>query len=847
MTAGNALMDLKREITGYGPRDAELIILLNYPNRHELQSKVPLSGSQNERVRLMLDECGIDITAVRVEYVAEYGASNVNDFYELRFSKSSGEFVRVAPNSECIRWFYDLENRLKLCSNKKVILAMGDLATNAVTNEMYASDAHSYVIPCKNGIVIPTYEPNHFAPHMFPHEDHWLKLAINKAKATLDGKQDIKHNLLIKPTFKETIDYIQDCSRRQYVAVDIETDQTTYSITTIGLARSESEAISIPFKHGDNSYWKPEEEAQILHQLAELFANEKVEKIFQNFIFDLMYLTREGLPFRGTIHDTMYLAHAINPELEKSLAALARIYCYCSPWKDNTDWRGSESLWRYNARDCARTFQIFLGQQTELKERNLNAFVDNHITPLLKCIQDACVRGLLVDKERLQEVTDMLVKEREEVIGRLQYIASTKVNYELERRSDLDVELTDTQILQAKLDGLIALNKTGSVKKGSPIHKKKDKYFTKEFRPEQFNPNSPKQVVHLLRTMGYQVPIKDGSPCTDKKHLMKMYSKYNDKILFDLIHSNNLKTLYGNYSAEKLVLDPDGRLRWSYGIAETGRLKSYPTPWDTGRNIQNFPRDKKYNFKSIIIPDAGMTMGQLDLSQAEARVVAHLANDKLMQAAIYEPCTSTGKADFHQFVADAMTANMGKLIDRQFAKLINHAANYGMGAYTFMTNCIANGIYITYPEAEEIIKSREDTFPATKEWRFNLLEQIVKTRTLTNPFGRQRLFYGRLEKLEDGSDWTPNSWGIFREGFAYIPQSTVADVINVIWSRLLTEPTKIQVLQQCHDSLLFQCKPVDKEYVSGLIDHAAEVFIPIRDEKILIPTDIKWGNNWGAV
>ncbi len=834
-------MNLNKQTTGYGPRDAKLVILLDYPTRWELNSGIPLSGNHGAKVSSFLLAVGLSLSEIRVEYVVEREASDWKHFYEGLENK----YQPVSPTSELLAWWTDLDIRLSSLPKKQVILAMGELASRAVTNESGIESCHSYVIQTKHGTVIPTYEPNHFNAHMFPHEDHWLRLAIHKAKEVLNGKTDVVHQLTIRPTFSEVCDYIQNCSTRQYLCVDIETDQTTYSITTIGLAISETEAISIPLKVGNDSYFKPEEEAQILHLLAELFANERIEKIFQNFIFDVMYLTRDGLQFRGAIHDTMYLAHVLNPELPKSLKDLARIYCYCSPWKDNTDWRGSESLWRYNARDCARTFQIFMGQNTEINERNLRTFTDNHITPLLTCIQDACVRGLRVDSAKLASVSELLASERKIVVSALEEAASTVIQNPPIRRTDLDRELSEQEIEEQRALGLIS--KSGAVKKNEKFHRTKGVYKTKEFASEPFNPSSPKQVVAFLRGLGYQVPTKDGSPCTDRKHLMKMKVKYGDPLFDKLIQNGNLKTLYGNYSAENLKLDPDGRLRWTYGIAETGRLRSYETPWDTGRNVQNFPREKKYNFKSIIIPDEGMLMGQLDLSQAEARVTAHVAGDLGMQRAIYEPATPGGKPDFHQYVADYMTDIMGKRIDRQFAKLINHAANYGMGAYTFLENCIANGVSISYQEAEEIIKLREDTFPDVKMWRLDLQDQIIKTRTLTNPFGRQRLFYGRIERDEEGKNWTPSTMGIFREGYAYVPQSTVADVINVIWAKLLMHKDKIQILQQCHDSLLFQCKPEDKGYVSELIETSSQVLIPIPNDPIIIPVDLKFGDNWGSV
>ena len=89
---------------------------------------------------------------------------------------------------------------------------------------------------------------------------------------------------------------------------------------------------------------------------------------------------------------------------------------------------------------------------------------------------------------------------------------------------------------------------------------------------------------------------------------------------------------------------------------------------------------------------------------------------------------------------------------------------------------------------------------------------LRNARILTTPFGRRRMFFGR---------WGPD---LVREAYAYIPQSTVSDLINQgiirAWPAL---PQGWEIMMQVHDSVMLQIpKETDPMHISKFVHHYFE-------------------------
>ncbi len=117
------------------------------------------------------------------------------------------------------------------------------------------------------------------------------------------------------------------------VAVDVET--SSRQITSIAIAPDPTRAIVAPMwdkTKPDFSYWSAEDEVEIWLMLWEIFRQQR-PKVFHNAAFDLCYFCEMLLKFCGVVHDTMFMSHSLQPELEKSLGHLGSIYCNERAWK----------------------------------------------------------------------------------------------------------------------------------------------------------------------------------------------------------------------------------------------------------------------------------------------------------------------------------------------------------------------------------------------------------------------------------------------------------------------------------------------------------------------------------
>ncbi len=233
----------------------------------------------------------------------------------------------------------------------------------------------------------------------------------------------------------------------------------------------------------------------------------------------------------------------------------------------------------------------------------------------------------------------------------------------------------------------------------------------------------------------------------------------------------------------------------------------------------------------MIIPDPDHILVAVDLSQAEVRVVAwESGNEEFIY--FFE----SGK-DIHQVVADEIG------IERKICKNMVHGANYLVGAKTF-----AESIGKTVAQSKVYIARYFSRFPAIPAWQRRVIAEVRATRTLTNIFGRERTFYGRI-----GPDFD-------REAVAQGPQSTVGDLLNIGMVKLFNKG--YDILIQVHDEVLMQIPLQDtitfvdysnkKEEPMSMVNYnilrdiksTMQIPMEINGRELIIPAEISIGMNW---
>jgi DNA polymerase-1 len=243
--------------------------------------------------------------------------------------------------------------------------------------------------------------------------------------------------------------------------------------------------------------------------------------------------------------------------------------------------------------------------------------------------------------------------------------------------------------------------------------------------------------------------------------------------------------------------------------------------------MQNLPME----FRKHLVADDDNLMYNIDLSQAENRVVAYISPEPAMIAAFERG------VDLHKQTASLIfgipisevsdeigssSIGGGNFSQRFWGKKANHGLNYDLGYKTF-------AFYYEIPEVESrfIVDKYHKAYPGVHQYHAWIRNRLSKDRTLENLFGRKRLFLDR--------------WGdeLFKSAYSYIPQSTVAEKINrhgliyIYYNQHLFKP--VDILLQVHDNIIFQMN-----YKQWSWEQQAECLILIKDS---LESPLSWRGN----
>ena len=554
--------------------------------------------------------------------------------------------------------------------------------------------------------------------------------------------------IITRPSMPEIKQFLESIPRS--VSFDIEVVNLEVSCISIAFqnAPGKTIAMSIPFTSGGQEYMSIDDEAWVWDKIARILEDTSVRKIGQNLIFDTQFLFRKYGIVTKNIDDTMIAHGVLIPDFPKGLdyinSAYTKIPYYKDEGKKYYKIGGDEQkFWEYNAKDsivCEIAFPAIL---SDLKTKGNEATYERQkkLVEVLACISE---RGIRVDNEGIKKEQETVGKKILELNEMLNRMAGREINWN----------------------------------------------------------SNPQVIVYLYGEKGYKPYIKRGTgkPTVDEDAIKRLARSgcTEASILLQVNKLDSYKTKYLNVS-----LDEDGRLRGSYnpvGAADTGRLSSGKTIWETGMNLQNILPE----FKKHMLFDTGYIGYSLDLEQVENRIVAYIAPEAKMIQAFEE------RRDVHCLTAglildknpEDVSDSKGSCpfceypdlcghTERGWGKQSNHAFNYGRGYAS-----VALKLDIQEALAKRIRLAYHNAYPGVQIMWSWIQEELQRTRTLTNLFGRKRLFMAQ--------------WGddLFREAYAFIPSSTVADKIDEQGLQYIyynqDEFKHIELLNQIHDSIVFQ-------------------------------------------
>jgi DNA polymerase I-like protein with 3'-5' exonuclease and polymerase domains/uracil-DNA glycosylase len=800
-------------IPPHGVLPARVLVLGDFPSVEDEQRGKAFCGGAGEELRRMLQEAGFLTTELRFTYLCKVRPYASQAKHAWTVKKSEAKLVDNAHYSEGA-WVSDdfMEGALatvkeiKEC-NPNVIISLGDaplwwLTRQVSINKWRGSTLKSVGLD-REYKVIPTYSPSQILRVW-----QWRAFSVRDMKRAFDHQNDPTVRD-VEWRFKVTPDYYDVRYRLKYirlqgdkafakgdqyrVSCDIET--IARNIACIGFAWSKQDAICVPLMIHEGHWFTLNEECDIIEMIKEILHHRGIKVVGQNFNYDAQHIHRSWgfKPFLG--FDTMLAQHVCFPGIPKDLGFLASMYVkdYVY-WKDELDDYRSlpadlERFWTYNLKDCCHTYEI-----SEVLEP-------------------------MVARMGFQPQLDFLMRLNDHVFAMM-------------RRG--------TRIDEAE-KGRLALELMGDLEYR--------KQAIRDMVDFDLNINSPKQLQHLFYTEMKFRPImerKTHKPTTNSDALDILAVR--EPLLKPLIHLINETRSIGVFLSTFVLmpLDFDKRMRCNFNVGgtETFRFSSSKNAFGTGGNLQNIPKgdeDEEHkegdfvfpNLRRMFIPDRGCTLFDVDLAGADAQVVAWEAEDSDLKAKF-----RSGEKIHALNAKDLFGAQAGADGKRQpyygRAKMGCHLTNYGGKPHT-----LSKGLGMTMREAEHFQRRWFQMHPGIAEWHERIEHEIMTTRSVRNKFGFRRFYFDRVENL-------------LPEALAWIPQSTVAILINKGLCNIMESGSSMRILLQVHDSLVGQFPTTDLSVNLPILQKALQITVPY-DDPLIIGTSLdlsvkSWGDlephNW---
>jgi uracil-DNA glycosylase len=584
-----------------GPHDAEIVIVGESWGAEEASAKRPFVGSSGVELDRMLDECGIDRRkCLTTNIIAERPPQNETFRFfhpkDIKAPRIAGLSPTSFVESELRRLYRQLTY-----SRRKLVIAAGNWSLWALSMRTGAgilSESSGRKIPKE----LQTWAPSgimdwrgsmwYVEPHdafadgsqqkeelhrtkLLPiiHPAAILRAWYLRAPTIHDLKSRVPLALssnwrpnpppitLSPPSFSDATNrlryWLDQAQRgtRVILANDIETIRKTF-ISVMGFADSTNFAMCIPFVRRDNpdgsfdSYWPPQEEAEIVYLIRKVLTHPKIEIIGQNYIYDLQFIQHWLGITPHLAFDTMLAQNVIFPGTPKALEYLSSLYCqYHWYWKeDHKDWDRLGELQRlmdYNCIDVLRTWEIADAERKYIRSIGQEAQMEFKMQTNDLCLR-MMNRGILIDKAKR---------------GAMIYdLEAARAGYysELLRIIPQEMVKPGHKVLWYRSDSQI----------------KTLFYDVLGFKP----------ILHR----------KTGRPTSGKEALMALQKRYPEFTgLFSRLDIAG--SVDNSLGVAQTPSDPDGRMRCSYnpGGTETHRLSSSENVWGRGTNLQNLTKGEE--------------------------------------------------------------------------------------------------------------------------------------------------------------------------------------------------------------------------------------------------------------
>lgn len=581
--------------------------------------------------------------------------------------------------------------------------------------------------------------------------------------------------------------WVDKLKQAKLFALDTETDNLDYmaaNLVGISFALENGEAAYLPLQLDYLGAPKTLEKTTALALLKPVLENPAIQKVGQNFKYDLTIFARNGIDVQGVAFDTMLESYVLN------------------------------STGRHNMDDLAKRY---LGHQTisfeEIAGKGKNQLTFNQI-PLEQAAEYAAedadvtmkLQQVLWEKLSKEPTLEKLFKEME--------LPLLGVLSRMERRGVL-ID-SDALFLQSNeiANRLSELEEQAYVLAGQP-----------------FNLASTKQLQEILfDKLGLPVIQKTpkGAPSTNEEVLEELaFSHELPKVLVEHRGLSKLKSTYTD-KLPQMVNPQTGRVHTSYhqAVTATGRLSS------SDPNLQNIPirNEEGRRIRQAFIAREGFTVVAADYSQIELRIMAHLSQDQGLINAFTQ-----GKDIHRSTAAEIFGAALDEVTSeqRRNAKAINFGLIYGMSAFG-----LSRQLGIGRADAQSYMDLYFKRYPGVQTFMHDIREKAKAQGYVETLFGR------RLYLPDINSSNGMRRKAAERVAINAPMQGTAADIIKRAMIQLdqkLQNDPDIAMIMQVHDELVFEVRSEKVAFYSELIktqmESAADLVVPLIVE-------VGQGTNW---
>ncbi len=588
--------------------------------------------------------------------------------------------------------------------------------------------------------------------------------------------------ILTETDLNELIETIKE---KKLISFDTETDSkhpVSANLVGISVSFEEKKAYYIPVAHKDFFSSRQLDKETVISKLKDILESSDIKIIGQNLKYDYIVMKNHGIELNNLYFDTMLASYIINPtKTRHNLDDLAANYLgynmiayktVVGKKKDFSEVTIEEAC-KYSGEDADITLRLYNILNPEIKKLKIEDLYYKIDLPLIKVLAKMEMAGIKIDTLKLAKLNKSLSK---------------------------------------KLDDLTF-----------KIYKEAG---------EMFNINSPKQLAHILFEK-LKLPAakkgKSGVSSTDVGVLTDL--KNIHPIAEYLLEYRTLNKLINTYInvLPKMINPKTKRIHTSFNqtVTATGRLSS------SDPNMQNIPvRDEiGRDIRKAFVSEGDNILLSADYSQIELRILAHIAEDKVLIEAFKnnEDIHTRTVMELYNLKKDEVTPEM-----RRMAKVINYGVIYGMSSFG-----LAKELDISVKDAQEFIDNYFLRYKGIKNYIENIKEKIQKDGFIENLFGRKRY----LPDLNGLPKQQQNF--IIRTAINTPIQGTAADLIKIAMIELdkyfSKNKFKSKMLLQVHDELIFEVTPDELDKVKKIVKEKME---NVYKFKVPITADIGYGKNW---